>query len=52
MLNFAAWEAYKHIENGLEGEAPDTIKYKNLFFEAMRTLELTLPVYTRGLLLK
>lgn len=52
LVNFAAWTAYKHIEDGLEGETPNTIKYKNLFLEAMRTLELSLPSYTRGFMLR
>ena len=52
LVNFAAWKAYTHIEDGLEGENPNTIKFKNLFLEAMRTLELSLPSYTRGFMLR
>lgn len=52
LVNFAAWKAYEHIEDGLEGETPNTMKYKNLFLEAMRTLELSIPAYTRGLMLR
>jgi hypothetical protein len=52
LVNFAAWKAYEHIENGLEGANPDTLKYKNGFLEAMRTFELSLPSYTRGFLLR
>ena len=52
LVNFAAWKSYEHIEDGLEGETPNTIKFKKLFLEAMRTFELTLPFYSRGLMLK
>jgi hypothetical protein len=52
LVNFAAWKAYEHIEDGLEGETPNTLKFKNNFLEAMRTFELTLPSYTRGLMLR
>jgi len=52
LVNFAAWKAYEHLEDGIEGETPNTIKFKNLFLETMRTFELTLPSYTRGLILK
>lgn len=52
LVNFAAWKAYELLEDGIEGEIPNTLKFKNSFFEAMRTLELTLPTYVRGLQLK
>lgn len=52
LVNFAVWKAYEHLEDGIEGETPNTIKFKNLFLEAMRTFELTLPSYTRGLMLR
>lgn len=52
LVNFAAWKSYEHLEDGIEGETPNTIKFKNLFLEAMRTFELTLPSYTRGLMLR
>lgn len=52
LVNFAAWKAYEHIEDGNDGESPNTNKFKNLFLEAMRTFELTLPFYTRGLSLR
>ena len=52
LVNFAAWKAYEHIEDGLEGEIPNTIKYKNNFLAALRTFELTLPFYSRGLMLR
>lgn len=52
LVNFAAWKAYELIEDGIEGEIPNTSKFKNSFLEALRTLELTLPSYTRGLALR
>jgi hypothetical protein len=52
LVNFACWKAYEHLEDGIEGETPNTIKFKNLFLEAMRTFELSLPSYTRGLMLR
>lgn len=52
LVNFAAWKAYEHLEDGNVGETPNTDKFKNLFLESMRTFELTLPFYTRGLSLR
>jgi len=52
LVNFAVWKAYEHLEDGLEEDTPNTIKFKNLFLEAMRTFELTIPFYTRGLMLR
>jgi len=52
LTNFASWKAYEFLENGIEGEIPNTTKYKNYFFEALKTLELSIPYDTRGLMLK
>jgi len=52
LVNFAAWKSYEYLEDGIEGETPNTIKFKNLFLEAMRTFELSLPSYVRGLTLR
>ncbi len=52
LVNFAAWKANEFIEDGLEGETPNTLKYKEFFFAALYTLELTIPDYTRGLELR
>jgi len=49
LTNFAAWKAYEFIERGIEGDNLNTIKYHDLFFNALHTLELTIPDYTRGL---
>jgi hypothetical protein len=52
LVNFAAWKAHEHLEDGVEGENPNTLKFKNNFLETMRTLELLLPSYVRGLMLR
>jgi len=52
LVNFACWKAFEYIEDGMEGEIPNTLKFKNSFLESIRTLELTLPSYTRGLQLR
>lgn len=52
LVNFAAWRAYEYLEDGIENETPNTLKFKNAFLSAVRTLELTLPSYTRGLMLR
>jgi len=52
LSNFALWKAYEFIEDGLEGEVPNTMKYKSYFIEALRVLELTIPSDSRGLLLR
>lgn len=58
LTNFAAWKAYEILEDGIEGTAPtavltpNTIKFKGLFFESLKTLELTIPYDSRGLMLR
>lgn len=52
LVNFAAWKAYERLEDNLEGQTPNTEKYKRFFMEAMRTLELSIPSYSRGLMLR
>ena len=52
LSNFALWKAYEFIEDGLEGEVLNTMKYKSYFIEALRVLELTIPSDSRGLLLR
>jgi len=52
LVNFAAWKAWEHIEDGIEGEMVNTLKFKNAFLEAMRTFELSIPLDTRGLRLR
>lgn len=52
LVNFAAWKAYEFIEDGMEGETVNTIKFKTFFTEALKTLELTIPYDSRGLFLR
>jgi len=52
LTNFAAWKAYEILEDGIEGETPNTIKFKGLFFDALQTLELAIPYDSRGLMLR
>jgi len=52
LVNFACWKAYEFIEDGIEGETPNTDKYREFFFTALKTLELSLPDYVRGLELR
>ncbi len=52
LVNFACWKAYEFIEDGLEGETPNTLKYREFFFAALKTLELSLPDDVRGLELR
>jgi len=49
LANFAAWKAYEYLEDGVEGETPNTIKFKTFFTEALRILELSIPYDVRGL---
>lgn len=52
LVNFAAWKAYEILEDSIEDQAIKTTKYKNAFLDAMRILELSIPSYTRGLMLR
>ena len=52
LVNYAAWKAYEFIEDGIEGETPNTQKYMGLFLSALRTLELSVPYDNRGLMLR
>lgn len=52
LVNFAAWKAYERLEDNLEGQTPNTDKYKRFFMEAMRTLELFIPSYSRSMMLR
>jgi hypothetical protein len=52
LTNFAAWKAFEFIEDGIEGEMPNTLKYKTFFTDALKVLELTLPHDPRGLMLR
>ena len=52
LTNFAAWKAFNFIEDGLEANSPNTQKFMGFFFAALETLELSIPDYTRELILR
>lgn len=52
LTNFAAWKAYSFIEDGLEENSPNTQRFMGSFFAALKTLELSIPDYTRGFSLR
>ena len=52
LSNFAAWKAYEFLEDGVEGDTPNTLKFKTFFMESLKTLELTIPHDVRGLMLR
>jgi hypothetical protein len=52
LVNFGAWKAYERLEDDKDDEMKNTLKYKRFFLEAMRTLELSIPSYSRGLMLR
>lgn len=52
LVNFACWKAYELLEDGLEGDIPNTLKFKTSFLEALRTLELSIPHDVRGITLR
>lgn len=49
LINFVGWKMNEFIEDGLEGETPNTQKYMGFFLAALKTLELSIPYDTRGL---
>lgn len=52
LSNYAAWKAFSIIEDGIEENSPNTKRYYSNFLEALRTLEISIPDYTRGLILR
>lgn len=51
LVNHASYKIYELIEDSIEGQGPNTIHYKALFQEALRTLELSIPADARSLFL-
>lgn len=43
LINHACWKLFELIEDGLEGPGPNTQRYMGLFFQALQTLELSIP---------
>jgi len=51
LVNYACYKIYELIEDDINNVAPNTMKYKAFFQEALKTLELSLPVDERSLYL-
>lgn len=49
LVNHACWKIFELIEDGIEGPGQNTERYMNLFFQALKVLELTVPYPTRGI---
>lgn len=51
LVNRASQKIFELIEDSIEGQGPNTIRYKTFFNEALRTLELSIPSDNRSLFL-
>lgn len=51
LVNYASWQAWRLIEDGIKGEGPNTARYKQFFNEALKVLELSIPTDVRSLFL-
>ena len=49
LVNYTAWKIYELIEDGIEGPGPNTQRYMELFYRALKTLELSIPYPNRGM---
>ena len=49
LVNYTAWKIFELIEDGIDGPGSNTERYRNLFFQALKVLELTVPYPTRGI---
>lgn len=49
LVNHACWKIYELIEDGIEGPGSNTERYMNLFYQALKVLELTIPYPIRGI---
>lgn len=49
LVNYACKEIFALIEDGIEGQQVNTMKYLALFQKALRTLEMSIPADTRSL---
>ena len=52
LTNYAAWKAYEFIEIDLLENSSSIPKFMGAFLTALKTLELSIPDYTRSLFLK
>lgn len=48
LVNHACWKIFELIEDGMEGPGVNTQRYMELFYAALKTLELTIPYPNRG----
>lgn len=49
ITNHVAWKLYELIEDGLEGPGLNTQRYMGIFYNYLKTLELTIPYMRRGI---
>lgn len=49
LINHACWKIFELIEDGIEGPGVNTQRYMELFYRALKVLELTIPYPTRGI---
>ena len=48
LVNHAAWKLFELIEDGIEGIGVNTQRYMELFYRALKVLELSIPYQRRG----
>ena len=48
LVNHTCWKIFELIEDGLEGPGVNTQRYMDLFYRALKVLELTIPYQRRG----
>jgi len=51
LVNYTAWKMFELIEDGIDGVAVNTQRYMDLFLNALKTLELSIPFDDRGMFL-
>lgn len=49
LVNYACWRCFELIEDGVEGQGLNTVRYNQRFSIAMRTLELFIPFDTNSI---
>ena len=49
---YAAWKAFSFIEDGIEADSINVKRYMDLFYSNLKILELSIPDYTRSLILR
>lgn len=49
LVNHVCWKIFELIEDGMEGPGPNTQRYMELFYRALKTLELSIPYPNRGM---